>query len=172
MVDDLSKLGVKTVMLTGDKKACAESVACSLGISECHSELLPGDKTKILKEEIDQTRKTVAFIGDGINDAPSIVLADVGVAMGGAGSDMAIENADIVIMNDDPSKVVTAVKIAKSTRTKAVMNVAVALIVKLSVMILAILIPSFPLWIAVLADTGLTMLLVVNSVSLLWKKIK
>jgi Cd2+/Zn2+-exporting ATPase len=172
MVADLEAMGVKTVMLTGDKKKCAESVACSLGIHECHSDLLPDDKTKLLKNEISGSKKAVAFIGDGINDAPSIVLADVGVAMGGVGSDMAIENADIVIMNDDPSKVVIAVKIAKMTRNRAIVNVAVALLVKLAIMILAIAIPSFPLLIAVLADTGLTALLTVNSILLLSAKVR
>jgi Cd2+/Zn2+-exporting ATPase len=172
MVADLQKMGVKTIMLTGDKKKSAESVACTLGIHECHSELLPKDKTELLKNEISESKKAVAYIGDGINDAPSIVLADVGVAMGGAGSDMAIENADIVIMNDDPSKVVTAVKIAKMTRTRAIVNVAVALVVKLAIMVLAIVIPSFPLLIAVLADTGLTALLIVNSVLLLSAKVR
>ena len=88
LIDGCKRLGVKTVMLTGDKTRSAETVASSLGIEECHSELLPQEKTELLKEKIDGTPKAVAYVGDGINDAPSIILADVGVAMGGCGSDM------------------------------------------------------------------------------------
>jgi Cd2+/Zn2+-exporting ATPase len=172
LVKGLKKLGVKTVMLTGDKAMSAQSVAHTLGIEECHSELLPEEKTKLLKDKIDANAKTVAFIGDGINDAASIILADVGVAMGGIGSDMAIDSADVVIMNDDPSKVVTALKIARATRRRAIWDIVIALSVKLAVMLCAIFIPTMPLLIAVLADTGLTMVLVIFSLLLLYKKIR
>jgi len=167
MVVGLKELGVKTCMLTGDKKEGAASVATSLGLDECHSELLPDDKRKLLQEKISAKSGYVAYVGDGINDAPSITLADVGVAMGGAGSDLAVENADVVIMNDDPSKIVDAIKIAKKTKAKAVTNIVVALVVKLAIMMLSIFLPGFPLLAAVLADTGLTVLLVVNSLLLL-----
>ncbi|MCH4210529.1 MAG: cadmium-translocating P-type ATPase [Bacilli bacterium] len=172
MVEGLKKLGVKTMMLTGDKERSAKEVSSYLGIDECHYELLPEMKTSLLKEKINSTDKAVAYIGDGINDAPSIILADVGVAMGGAGSEMAIDSADIVIMNDDPSKLVTAIKIAKATRSRAITDIVVALIFKVAVMLCSLLIPEFPLFIAVLADTGLTMILVVYSLLLLLKKIK
>jgi Cd2+/Zn2+-exporting ATPase len=167
MVVGLKELHVKTCMLTGDKKEGAASVATSLGLDECHSELLPDDKRKLLQEKISAKSGYVAYVGDGINDAPSITLADVGVAMGGAGSDLAVENADVVIMNDDPSKIVDAIKIAKKTKAKAVTNIVVALVVKAAIMLLSIFLPGFPLLAAVLADTGLTVLLVLNSLLLL-----
>jgi Cd2+/Zn2+-exporting ATPase len=172
LIKGLKGLGVKTVMLTGDKEKSAEAVSQELGIDECHSELLPEEKTKLLKEKIEDNSKAVAYIGDGINDAPSIILADVGVAMGGIGSDMAIDSADVVIMNDDPSKVVTALKIAKLTRRRAIEDIVIALLVKLAIMICAIAISSFPLLIAVLADTGLTMVLVIYSCLLLVHKVR
>jgi Zn2+/Cd2+-exporting ATPase len=172
LIEGCKRLGVKTVMLTGDKTRSAEAVASSLGIEECHSELLPQEKTELLKEKIDGTPKAVAYVGDGINDAPSIILADVGVAMGGCGSDMAIDSADVVIMNDDPSKIVTALTIARATRRRAIEDIAIALSVKLAIMILAVTLPKLPLIIAVLADTGLTMVLAVYSLLLLYKKIR
>jgi Cd2+/Zn2+-exporting ATPase len=172
LVAGCKKLGVRTVMLTGDKTRSAEAVAQSLGIEECHSELLPQEKTDLLKEKIDGTDKSVAYMGDGINDAPSIILADVGVAMGGCGSDMAIDSADVVIMNDDPSKIVTALSIARATRRRAIEDIVIALSVKLAIMILALVLPNFPLIIAVLADTGLTMLLAIYSLLLLYKKVR
>ncbi len=177
MVSDLSGAGIETLMLTGDKKEGATVMAKELGISEYRYELLPNEKTKLLKERIDSSSKAVAYMGDGINDAPSIALADVGIAMGGGGSDLAIENADVVIMNDDPSKVVTAVGIAKKTRRRAISDVAIALSVKFLIAILAIIMPyiasgnELPMIVAVLADTGLTAALIVFSVSLLYSKI-
>jgi Cd2+/Zn2+-exporting ATPase len=172
LIEGCKKLGVKTVMLTGDKTRSAETVAHTLGIEEVHSELLPEQKTNLLKEKIDDTDKSVAYIGDGINDAPSIILADVGVAMGGCGSDMAIDSADVVIMNDDPSKIVTALAIARATRRRAIEDIVIALSVKLAIMILAIVLPKMPLIIAVLADTGLTMVLAIYSLLLLYKRVR
>lgn len=170
-IQDLHKMGVKSVMLTGDKKESALKVANELQIDEVHSELLPEDKTNLLKEKL-TGEKAVAYVGDGINDAPSIALADIGVAMGGAGSDLAVENANIVIMNDDISKIVTAKKIAKLTRNRAIFNVVVSLLIKLAIALCSILIPSFPLMIAVFADTGVTLLMVASSVSLLAYRVK
>jgi Cd2+/Zn2+-exporting ATPase len=170
MVAGLKKLGVRTCMLTGDKEIGARAVAEKLGLDEYHSELLPDDKRRILEEKISAKSGYVAYMGDGINDAPSITLADVGVAMGGVGSDLAVENADVVIMNDDPSKMVAAIKIAKRTKAKAYTNIAVALAMKLAFMLLSIFLPNFPLLVAVLADTGLTVLLVGNSLLLLHVK--
>ena len=170
-IQDLHKMGVKSVMLTGDKKESALKVANELQIDEVHSELLPEDKTNLLKEKL-TGEKAVAYVGDGINDAPSIALADIGVAMGGAGSDLAVENANIVIMDDDVSKIVTAKKIAKATRNRAIFNVIASLLIKLAIAACSILIPSFPLMIAVLADTGVTLLMVASSVSLLAYRVK
>ena len=168
----LKSYGVKTCMLTGDKEDGALAVSTTLGLDEHYSDLLPGDKKKILEEKIASKRGYVAYMGDGINDAPSIVLADVGVAMGGVGSDVAVENADLVIMNDDPSKIVTAIRIAKKTKHRAVFNIVIALAIKLTIMVLSVFLPGFPLLAAVLADTGLTVLLVINSVSLLHSKVQ
>lgn len=170
-IQDLHKMGVKSVMLTGDKKESALKVANELQIDEVHSELLPEDKTNLLKEKL-TGEKAVAYVGDGINDAPSIALADIGVAMGGAGSDLAVENANIVIMDDDVSKIVTAKKIAKATRNRAIFNVVASLLIKLAIAACSILIPSFPLMIAVFADTGVTLLMVASSVSLLAYRVK
>ena len=174
MVKDLKADGIDTLMLTGDKKESAEMMAEKLGISSYRSELLPNEKMTILKEKIDSSPKAVAYIGDGINDAPSIALADVGIAMGGGGSDMAIENADVVIMNDNPHKVVTAINVAKKTRKRAVLDVIIALTVKFIIAFLTIIMPyiadgnELPMFIAVLADTGLTACLICFSVSLLY----
>lgn len=176
MVQDLKEDGIETLMLTGDKKESADAMAKKLGISNYRSELLPNEKTGILKEKIDTSSKAVAYIGDGINDAPSIALADVGIAMGGGGSDMAIENADVVIMNDNPHKVVTAINVAKKTRKRAVLDVVIALTVKFIIALLTIIMPyiangnELPMFIAVLADTGLTACLILFSVSLLYSK--
>ena len=123
------------------------------------------------------TKKSVAFIGDGINDAPSIIRSDVGIAMGGIGSDIAVENADIVIMNDDPIKVYEALKISKIARRVSIFNITFSLIVKAVVAVLAIISkPAFgfelPMYVAVLADTGLTVVMVLNSLAVLYRKLK
>lgn len=170
-IDELHKDNVRSIMVTGDKEKNANEVAAKLKIDEVYAELLPEEKTKILKEHL-SNKYSVAFIGDGINDAPSIALADVGFAMGGVGSDLAIENANIVIMNDDISKVVTAKKVAKATQNRAIFNVVASLLIKLAIAICAILIPNFPLIVAVFADTGVTLIMVASSVLLLAHKVK
>ncbi len=172
MVEGLKKRGIHTCMLTGDKEANALAVSETLGIDEHHSELLPKDKTNLLQEKIVEKKGAVAFIGDGINDAPSISMADVGIAMGGIGSDLAIETADVVIMNDNPSKLVSALDISKKTRAQVLFNILFSILVKMTIMILALAIPEFPLLVAVLADTGLTMVLVLFTVTLLYRKVK
>lgn len=172
MVEGLRGFHIKTCLLTGDKEDGALGVASTLGIDEHYSGLLPDEKRKILEKKIAAKDGYVAYMGDGINDAPSIALADVGVAMGGVGSDLAIESADVVIMNDDPSKLVTAIRIAKKTEHRAIFNIAIALLIKLTIMLLAVFLPGFPLLVAVLADTGLTVLLVLNSVALLHSKVQ
>ncbi len=171
-IENLHNIGVKTIMLTGDKENSAKKVANALKIDEVHYELLPEEKTGILKETIDSNKKAVAYVGDGINDAPSITLADVGFAMGGVGSDLAVENANIVIMNDDISKVYTAVKIARTTRNRAIFNVIASILIKAAIALCSIFIPNFPLMIAVFADTGVTLIMVASSISLLIHKVK
>ena len=173
MVDALSSMNIDTIILTGDRKDVSEEIAGYIGAKKVHSELLPEDKKRILEGEIKVRKGGVAYIGDGINDAPSLAVADVGIAMGGAGSDIAVDSADVVIMNDDPRKVVKAVKIAKAGKAKALFNIIASLVVKIAIAALSIVFgEAFPLWAAVLADTGLTLILVLNSVSLLFKKVK
>ncbi len=170
-ISALHEKGIEVVMLTGDKQDCGQKTAAVLGLDAFHAELLPQDKTDTLQGYLGNG-KAVAYVGDGINDAAAIALADVGIAMGGIGSDLAIENADIVVMNDDFSKVLTALKIAKATRNRAIFNVVFSLFIKFGVALCSILIPSFPLMLAVLADTGVTLLMVASSIALLGKKIK
>ncbi len=161
-IDSLQALGIqKTVMLTGDRQAVAEDVARQLGLSEYHAEMLPADKvTKV--EELMNADTCLAFVGDGINDAPVLARADVGIAMGGLGSDAAIEAADVVLMDDQPSKIALAIRIARRTLTIARQNVAFAIGIKIAVLLLA----AFGLttmWMAVFADVGVTVLAVLNA---------
>lgn len=173
-VKKLTSLGVETVLLTGDKENNAKSFANALGITKYKAELLPEEKTELLEKEMENYGKAVAFIGDGINDAPSIIRSDVGIAMGGIGSDIAVENADIVIMNDSPLKVVEARKIARMARNTSTFNIAFSLAVKAAVMILSISMPHnhYMMYAAVLANTGLTVLMVLNALMLLYRKVK
>jgi len=174
MVDLLHSEKVRLVLLTGDKEENAKEVCKNLGIDFWYSELLPEEKMKYLEQEMNDTKKSVAYIGDGINDAPSIIRSDIGIAMGGIGSDVAVENADMVIMNDDPAKVYDAMIVAKKARNTSIFNIAFALFVKLAVYILAIFFGSeaWMMYVAILADTGLTVILVINSLLLLYRKIK
>ena len=176
LIEKLDKLGVKTVLLSGDKQKSVEFVANEVGIKYYHANLLPQDKTKFVEEEIakNKTKKLIAFAGDGINDTPSIIRSDVGFAMGGIGSDVAVENADIVIMQDHPLKIYDAIKIAKSTRFVALFNIIFSLTIKLSVIILLLcqVLGSNAMLIAMLADTGLTVLMTINSLMLIYRKIK
>ena len=173
MVDQLALMNIETIILTGDRKDISQEIGKQVGVKKVYSELLPEDKKRILQEEINNRKGGVAYIGDGINDAPSLALADVGIAMGGAGSDMAVDSADVVIMNDDLRKIVKAVRIAKAAKAKAIFNIVASLVVKVAIATLSIVLgEAFPLWAAVLADTGLTLLLVINSITLLFKKVK
>ena len=157
-ISELKELGVtKTVMLTGDRREVAQHVAETLGLTEHHAELLPADKVKYVEQ-----MENFAFVGDGINDAPVLARADVGIAMGGLGSDAAIEAADVVLMDDRPSKIATAIRIARRTLGIARQNVIFAIGVKVAVLILA----TFGLatmWLAVFADVGVTVLAVLNA---------
>jgi Cd2+/Zn2+-exporting ATPase len=155
----LKAMGIKTAMLTGDSRRAAERAAELLSIDEAHAELLPGDKVRIFEGMADRA----AFVGDGINDAPVLKRADAGIAMGGLGSDAAIEAADVVIMTDEPSKVARAVAIARKTTRIAGQNVALALTVKFAVLILSAL-GVATMWEAVFADVGVSLLAVLNAV--------
>ena len=162
-IEALKNLGVeKTVMLTGDRKEVADNVAKTLGLSEYHAELLPADKVKYIASGQWKVDSFVAFVGDGINDAPVLARADVGIAMGGLGSDAAIEAADVVIMDDKPSKIALAMKIARRTLAIARQNVWFAIGVKIAVLILAAL-GIATMWLAVFADVGVTVLAVLNA---------
>ena len=157
-IAELKSLGVsKTVMLTGDRKEVADNVAKTLNLSEYHAELLPADKVKFVEQ-----MENFAFVGDGINDAPVLARADVGIAMGGLGSDAAIEAADVVLMDDQPSKIALAIRIARRTIAIARQNVVFAIGVKVAVLILAAL-GIATMWLAVFADVGVTVLAVLNA---------
>jgi len=171
MVDLLHKENIEILLLTGDKEENAKSLCQTLGIDRYVSELSPEGKTKVLEIEMEH-QKGVAFIGDGINDAPSIKRSDIGIAMGGIGSDTSVESADIVIMNDDPAKVYDAYKIAKMARNTAIFNIVFSLLVKITVMVLVMLNVDLPMFVAVLADTGLTVLMVINSLILLYRPVR
>lgn len=164
-IRELRRLGVeRTVMLSGDREAVAKSVAGQVGIDEFHAELLPADKVEYVRRMIDQEAqgKSLAFVGDGINDAPVLKLADVGIAMGGLGSDAAIEAADVVLMDDKPTKVATAIRIARRTIGIAHQNVWFAIGVKVAVLALAT-VGLGTMWMAVFADVGVTVLAVFNA---------
>ena len=166
-IEALNKLGVcKTVMLTGDRQSVAEEVAKKLNIGEVHAELLPTDKVACLNELLavheGNKGKAVAFVGDGINDAPVLARADVGIAMGGLGSDAAIEAADVVLMDDLPTKVPQAISIARRTLRIARENVTFAIGVKVAVLALAAL-GLATMWMAAFADVGVTVIAVFNA---------
>lgn len=164
-IAELKALGVgHTVMLTGDRKEVAKRVASDLGLDEYHAELLPADKVSGV-EQLLQNRKegaSLVFVGDGINDAPVLARADIGVAMGAMGSDAAIEAADVVLMDDQPSKIAKAVWISRSTLAIAKQNIVFAIAVKVGILILAAF-GLAPMWLAVFGDTGVLILCVLNS---------
>ena len=171
-ISSLKRLGVeKTVMLTGDREAVGKDVAERLGLDEYHAELLPADKVahveRLIREKTEG--KSLAFVGDGINDAPVLKRADVGIAMGGLGSDAAIEAADVVLMDDKPSKISTAIGIARRTIHIARENVVFAIGVKVAVLLLAT-VGLGNMWMAVFADVGVTVLAVLNAMRTLSKK--
>lgn len=168
-IENLQKLGVKkTIMLTGDNKAVASKIASDLSLTEFFAELLPQDKVSKLEDILNSKMKTnknrgiVGFIGDGVNDAPVLTRADIGIAMGGVGSDAAIEAADIVLMDDNPLKIPQGIKIARKTLKIVKQNIGFALGIKALVLILSIL--GFAnMWLAVFADVGVSVLAILNS---------
>jgi Cd2+/Zn2+-exporting ATPase len=164
-VQELKKLGIKkTIMLTGDRKKSAEAIGKEIGIDEVYSELLPDKKVENMeriKNEVSDSGKLV-FVGDGINDAPVLRASDVGIAMGGIGSDAAIEAADIVIMTDEPSKITDAIKIARKTNRVVTENIVFAIGVKIAIMILGVL-GIATMWEAVFSDVGVALIAILNS---------
>ncbi len=162
-VAQLKNIGVKTVMLTGDRKSAAEITAEKLGLDEWHAELLPDGKVAMIEKLIEASdgKKTV-FVGDGINDAPVLMRADAGVAMGGIGSDAAIEAADAVIMTDEPSKLIEAIKISRKTKGIVIQNIVFSLAVKAAVLILSAM-GLATMWAAVFADVGVCLIAVANA---------
>ena len=168
----LKKSGVaKTVMLTGDSKRVADQVAAELGIDEVHSELLPGDKVDQIETLLaaKQPTENLAFVGDGINDAPVLSRADVGIAMGALGSDAAIEAADVVLMDDDPAKIALAMRIARRTLRIVYQNIVFALAIKFACLVLGAL-GLASMWTAIFADVGVMVLAVLNATRALYTK--
>ena len=164
-IKELKAVNIKqTVMLTGDNKSVGSKVAKELGLDKVYAELLPADKVEKLEELFSQksTKGKLAFVGDGINDAPVLARADIGIAMGGLGSDAAIEAADIVIMTDEPSKIATAMKISKKTLKIAHQNIVFAIGIKIIVLILSAF-GITTMWAAIFADVGVTIIAVLNA---------
>lgn len=173
-IEKLQAQGIrKTVMLTGDSKHVGEQVARQLAINEVYSELLPGDKVEKLEQLMSRQNGAgkIAFVGDGINDAPVLARADVGVAMGGLGSDAAIEAADVVIMNDEPAKLADAIKLARKTLVIAKQNIIFTLAVKL-IVLLAGMFGLASMWAAVFADVGVAFIAILNAVRVLGTKVE
>ena len=151
-------------MLTGDKKAVAKNVASELSLDDCYAELLPQNKVEIVEKLLAENtgNEKLAFVGDGINDAPVLTRADVGIAMGAMGSDAAIEAADVVLMNDKPSDIVKAIEIANKTLRIVHENIILAIGVKVLVLILAAF-GHATMWMAVFADVGVAFLAILNA---------
>lgn len=166
----LKQLGVlRTVMLSGDKSSIVQEVATKINVDKAYGDLLPGDKVGYIEELKKDPSNVVIFVGDGINDAPALALSDVGIAMGGMGSDAAIEIADVVIQTDQPSKIATAIHIARATRAIVIQNIVFALGVKLLIMLLgAFGIAS--MWEAVFADVGVSLIAILNAIRIMFYK--
>ena len=162
-IKKLNKEKIRTIMLTGDKKSIAENIAKEVAISEYYAELLPEGKVEKLENIMKEKKGLTAFVGDGINDAPVLARADMGIAMGAMGSDAAIEAADVVLMDDNPLKISKAIEISRKAIKIAKQNIVFAIGVKILVLILAAL-GYAPMWLAVFADVGVTILAVLNSI--------
>jgi Cd2+/Zn2+-exporting ATPase len=169
-IDDLKREGVGEVhLLSGDKREIVELFASRLGIQFAHAELLPEDKAAYITPLSNEEHKSVAFVGDGMNDAPVLAMSNVGIAMGGLGSDAAIESADVVIQNDMPSRVATAIRIGKNTSAIVRQNIVGAIGVKVVILVAGAL-GFASLWSAVFADVGVALLAVGNSMRVLYRK--
>jgi Cd2+/Zn2+-exporting ATPase len=161
-VQEMHKLNIQTVMLSGDKQSVVDQVAKTIGIDKAYGDLLPEGKVEKVQQLKNEGRR-IAFAGDGVNDAPVVALADAGIAMGGLGSDATIETADVVIQNDQPSKIVSAIKIGKITRSIVWQNITLAMVIKVIVLILGAG-GIATLWEAVIADVGVALLAILNAV--------
>ncbi|HNU47258.1 MAG TPA: HAD-IC family P-type ATPase, partial [Bacteroidia bacterium] len=161
-VKDMHGLNIKTVMLSGDKQSVVDEVSKKVGIDDAYGDLLPEGKVEKVQRLKNEGRH-IAFVGDGVNDAPVVALADAGIAMGGLGSDATIETADVVIQNDQPHKIVSAIKIGKITRRIVWQNIILAMTVKVFVLILGAG-GVATLWEAVIADVGVALLAILNAV--------
>ena len=171
-IDTLKKSNIKqTIMLTGDRKEVGEAVAKEIGIDKVYTELLPDGKVEKVEELLKEKSSTgkLAFVGDGINDAPVLAISDIGIAMGGLGSDSAIEAADVVIMTDEPSKIIDAIKLSKKTMRIVKENIIFAIAVKVAVLVLAAFGIS-TMWQAVFADVGVSILAILNALRILHVK--
>ena len=166
----LNKLGIKTMMFTGDNVEVAKTVASIIGIKEVKAEMLPNDKYNEIEKLIkNKTKGNVAFVGDGINDAPVLALADVGIAMGGIGASSAIEASDVVIMTDNLNKVAETIKLSKFVTRVIKQNLLFAFLVKLIVLELSVF-GLAQMWMAIFADVGVTLLTILNTMRILWKR--
>lgn len=170
-IEQIKQLGLTPIIISGDRERNVEALAKTLGISEYHAGLSPEEKQTVIRETIAKNQGYLAYVGDGINDAPSLRLSDVGIAMGGLGSQQAIESADVVLMNDSLKELPGLFRIAKKTKIRSIVNISVALAIKVAVMVVSMCWSQFPLYAAVLADTGLTLVLVLNSLLLSFSKV-
>jgi Cd2+/Zn2+-exporting ATPase len=169
-ISELNALGITDIqLLSGDKKEIVDKYADDLNIHDAHGELLPEDKAKYITELIQDKKRCVAFVGDGMNDAPVLAMSNIGIAMGGLGSDAAIESADVVIQNDMPSRVATAIRISHYTSKIVRQNIVGAISVKVIILIAGLL-GYASLWLAVFADVGVALLAVANSLRILYKR--
>ncbi len=170
-IDTLKQYNKETMMLTGDNEQIAQSVASSLSINHYYSQLLPDQKLNHLKE-LKKNNHHIIYIGDGINDTPSLKLADVGIAMGGCGSDVAVEAADVVVMNDNLTKITEAISISKHTKKIIVENICFALLIKLIALVIGVIgvLGAYAMLLAVFSDVGVALLAVLNSMRILKKK--
>ena len=169
-ISALNKLGIKTMMFTGDNVEVAKTVASIIGIKEVKAEMLPNDKYNEIEKLIkNKTKGNVAFVGDGINDAPVLALADVGIAMGGIGASSAIEASDVVIMTDNLNKVAETIKLSKFVTRVIKQNLLFAFLVKLIVLELSVF-GLAQMWMAIFADVGVTLLTILNTMRILWKR--
>ncbi|MDY0100632.1 MAG: heavy metal translocating P-type ATPase, partial [Bacilli bacterium] len=173
MVSQLKKMKIETVLLSGDHISNVEDIANEVGIEKYYGQLTPAEKLDILEQYLANNDKGVGFVGDGVNDAPSIIRSDVGFAMSGIGSDLAVENAEVIIVNDNPIKVVDAIKISKRTRLVALFNIIFSLLVKFSIVVLVLLdlLGQYQMTVAMIADTGLTVVMILNSLLILYYKV-
>ena len=162
-VSELRSMGIRTCMLTGDGRQAAEAIAKGLDLDDYESELLPGEKTSRLEAIMKETKGATLFVGDGINDAPSLARADVGIAMGNVGSDAAIEAADLVIVDDSPAKVADAISISKKTQAIVWQNIIFSLAVKFAILGLTTFTDLINMWIAIVGDVGVLILAVANA---------